>query len=252
MTVQHYKLNMKPFIQGSLLEDVKLCLQISYLGGGLAFQWNKTLNQLEVKCKLSRYALGIRLGIATFYLIVQFIQASTVLNGASPMVITHSIMYIICTAHILSCEHVNFIKLSGVVQLFNGFIQIEQNFAKYFGNTKIGNGQNAKVNNLFIRGMMYLLTTTGVFYPILYAADILRNPCFPAYAGYRMSSQCLDKPGYYLEPTWSLEEVLTKLVLASYTYLIMAPFIAGWLFIMCLEYVVEGNFFRVGITQFGK
>lgn len=57
----------------------------------------------------------------------------------------------------------------------------------------------------------FFLTSTGISYPFYWAGDILRNACFPAFARYWMSSQCVvRKSGYYLEPEWSLEEVVTK------------------------------------------
>ncbi len=162
------------------------------------------------------------------------------------MVVTHSILMLAGWGLALSSELVNLLQVSGVVQLCNGFIQ--QNFSTHFVFK-----QESQSTGLFLRGMIYLMTFTGITGPIVIFLDILRNPCFPVYVGYWMNSQCEDhRPGYYLLPTWSFVEVLTKVSLSLASYLIWAPLSAGNAFIMSLEYIMEGNCFLVFIEKLEK
>ncbi len=238
---------------GGLLKDVTRNLCYSDWSGGLPFQWNETLNILERKTQKQLRSFSIRLGVATLYFILALIQTSRVLNKASLMVITHRILVLAGMAMMLCNDFANFLQLSGVVQLCNGFIQLEQNISEHFGNTTVVHGTKSISKDLFIRGMLYLLTFTGFTVPILCFVDILRNPCFPAFAGYLMSSQCEDnRPGYYLMPTWSVVEILTKVAMSFGAYFIWSPLIAGGVFQQSLAYIVEGNCFRVFIGELGK
>ncbi len=242
---------MKLVGKDGLLQDIKLNLWISDWLGGLPFEWNETLNQLEIKDSKKRQILSFRLGLATLCFILVLIQAFSVLKGSPLMVITHNTMAFAIFLMSLTCEFVNCIQISGVVQLFNGFIRLEQNFSKYFGNKNSGSTKSK--TDFFLRGMIYLLTSTGIIVPTVFCLDMFRNPCFPAYIGYWMSNQCeVEKPGYYLRPTWRLVEVLTKLALSLTTFVVWSALISAYTFYLSLEFLVEGNCFRVGIAEFGR
>lgn len=126
---------MKLLGKGGLLKDIKLNLRISNWTDGLPFQWKETLNQLGKKNPTKRNILGIRLVIATLYFFLELVQAVSVwkyASLASLMVITHCILTFSCWVLTLFCQYPNLLQLSGVVKLCNGFIQLEQNFARYF------------------------------------------------------------------------------------------------------------------------
>ncbi len=133
--------------------------------------------------------------IATLYAILALIQSIRVSKYANLMVITHCILTFSTLVLILFCHYPNFGHLSSVVQLCNGFIKVEQEFTKHFGNTEIEEGQKSTAN-LSLRDMIFLLTSVGIGGATVFTLDILRNPCFPVYVGYWMSSQCeLAKTG---------------------------------------------------------
>ncbi len=129
---------MKLLGKDGLLKDIKLNLRISDWLGCLPFEWNETLNQLEMKNPKKLRNISFRLGIATLHFIMVSIQVYRVLKGSSLTVITHNTMVLATFFMSLTCEFVNCIQISEVVQLFNGFIQLEQNFSKYFGNKDAG------------------------------------------------------------------------------------------------------------------
>ncbi len=244
---------MKLLGKDGLLKDIKLNLRYSGWNGGLPFQWNETHGILEKKPQKDLRKLGLRLGIATLYFIVSLIQVFRIFNRASLMVITHSILMMSGVVLVLSSEYANLVQISGVVQLCNGFIQLEHNFSKQFENNKTVNDKPPKSKDWLLRGMIYLLTFSGLTVPIVFFLDILRNPCLPGYAGYWMSSQCdIDRPGYYLKPTWSFGEVSTKVGLSLAATFTWIPLIAGAFFQMSLEYIMEGNCFRVDIEELGR
>ncbi len=243
---------MKLLGNGGLLGDVKLNLKFSGLLGGLPFKWNKATNKLEIKSQKKQIFLGLRQGIAVLNLFLSLIQTFRVINRASMMVITHCILSYSCFANILSFQIPNLFNLSSVVQLFSGFIQLEQNFSKYFGNKKEENGRKSKTD-WSLQGMIYLLTCTGLTGSTVWSLDIIRNPCLSAYDGYWMHSQCAnDVPGSYLNPTWSFTEVSTKVTMSLFGLLVWMPLLCGCCFQIALEIVVEGYCFRVGIAKFGK
>lgn len=100
---------------------------------------------------------------------------------------------------------------------------------------------------------MYLMTFSGVVPPVVYVLDAIRNPCFPPYVGYMLSRQCADDtPGYYSMPSWSLIEILEKVVISFITYITWSSLFPGGLFQMSLEYVGERHCFLVNIAKFGK
>ncbi len=244
---------MKQLKTGGLLEDIKINLRYSDWNGGLPFQWNETLNILEKKTPKELRKLGIRLGIATLYYILALIQFFRVFSKSSLMVITHSILMLAGIVMILSSQFVNFLQLSGVVQLCNGFIQLEHNFSKHFGNNKSAHEHKSQSTELILRLLIYLLTLTAIIVPIVFFLDILRNPCLPGYVGYWISSQCeINKPGYYLMPTWSFMEILTKVAISLAACFTWSPLICGAFFQFSLEYIMEGNCFRVDIEKLGK
>ncbi len=239
---------MKLLGKGGLLEDIKRNLRYSDWSGGLPFQWNEDRNILERKSEKELHKLGFRLGLATVYFILALINVLRVLNRTSLMVITHSILMLGGWTLVLSNQFTNYLQLSGVVQLCNGFIQLEHSFSKHFGIKK-----ESYSTDVFLRGSIYVMTLSGITMPIVIFLDILRNPCFPAFAGHWMSCQCDDsRPGYYLMPTWTLVEVLTKVIMSFAAYLIWSPLVSGSMFQMSLEYIVEGNCFRVFIDELGK
>ncbi len=186
------------------------------------------------------------------YFVLAMIQSIRVAENASLMVITHCLMTFSCWIWIFSCQFPNFVQLSGVVQLCNGFIELEQNFTKYLGNTEVQHGRNSAAN-LYIRGMIYLLTSAGIIGASVFCLDILRNPCFPVYVGYWISSQCEpDRPGYYLQPTWGLIEVVSKITIAIPVLFVLTPLLVGCCFQVSLEFIMEGHCFRIGIAEFGR
>ncbi len=244
---------MKLLGENGLLKDVKINLRILNKYATLPFQLNETTNQLEMKSQRKLNILRIQLIIAALYLSIEFIQNYQVLKGSSLSVITQSILFFAVGVLIFSCQLVNYVKLPGIVQLWNDIIQLEQNFSKYFQTTKVEPKQNLVVSNLYLRCIIYLGTFTGATLTSLFAIDILRNPCFPAYPGYWLSIQCEDvKLGYYLEPTWSLVEVLVKVGIALDMSLIWGPLLSGCCFQILLQYVVEGHCFRVNTAELGK
>ncbi len=86
---------MKLLGNDDLIKDVKRHLRISDCCGGLPFQWNEVLNQLEIKSKKKRYRLAVRVGVATLYLIIALVQAFRVIDRASTMVIVSQ--FVNCT-----------------------------------------------------------------------------------------------------------------------------------------------------------
>ncbi len=169
------------------------------------------------------------------------------------MVITHSILFLGCQVVCLSCQHVNFKQLSGVVQLCNGFIQLEQNFENYFGNPTVVHKPKSKSTDLFLRGMSYILTCTTLSAQVVNHVDILRDPCFPVYVGYWLNPQCgNDTPGHDSNFTWSFVEVLTKVAMLVVVCFCWSPLYSGGDFQMSLEYIMEGHCFQVGLKEFGR
>lgn len=71
------------------------------------------------------------------------------------MVIAHSILFLDCGILTLSCQFVNYLKLSDAVQLCNGFLQLEENFSNYFEATNLEEGQKFRFKDLFLRGLIY-------------------------------------------------------------------------------------------------
>lgn len=203
-------------------------------------------------------SLRFQLILSVEYLVLSFIQFVGIYSASSFMIITHSTMTLACGVMTLCYQFLNCVRVSGVVQLCNGFIQLERNFSKSFENQEeFQKDQQSKLKNesknFVLRGIVYLLTYTGMVATMVYCLDILRNPCFSTLVGYWMNGQCEDgKPGYYHEPTWSLVEVGTKVGLASVSYFIWSPLLISVYFYMSLEFVMEGHCFRVEIEEFGK
>ncbi len=239
--------------KNGLLKDVKINLRILDKYAALPFQLNETTNQLEKKNQRKLNILSFQLGIAVIYLGFELIQIYRVLKGSSLFVITQSILFFATGVLILSCQLVNYVNLPGIVQLWNGFIQLEENFSKYFETTKVEPKYKSHASCLDLRCIIYFLTFSGATLTSIYAIDVFRNPCFPAYVGYWLSIQCEDDNlGYYLKPTWSLVEVLPKVGIALNMYLIWGPLLSGCCFQILLQYVVEGHCFRVNTAEFGK
>lgn len=238
---------MKLLGKYGLLEDIKLCLRYSDWMGGLPFRWNEKLNQLEIKSPRERRQHGWHLKIAASYLTVGLIQTFRVYSMAPLMAITHTIFFLGGMLMLLSFEYVNFEYTSQVVQLCNCFIQLEKNPE----NPKTENKRT--LSDSCLRCIIFSLTFTAIVAPIILLLDTLRNPCFPAFAGYWICSQCEeDKPGYYSMPAWSFEEVMAKVGISITSYYVWGPVVAGGMFQMCLEYVMEGSCFRVNILKFGE
>lgn len=148
----------------------------------------------------------------------------------------------------------NFINLTGDVQLCNGFIQFEQNFLQNLKkNRKVQQEHKSQTTYLFLWSMICLLTFTGVFGPIVYCLDIFQNPCFPSYVGHSLISQWEDNvPGYYALPIWNVKEVLVKMWISVCTYVIWSSLLPGGLFQMSLEYLVRGHCILVNNKEFGR
>ncbi len=236
---------------GGLLEDVKRSLRYSDWCGTFPFKWNDTKQQMEMKNTWKRYIFGCQLGVALLYIILALIQNYSVLQTASLMIITHSLLFFGTGTLVLSGQITNCVQLSGFIHLCNGFIQLERNFASDFRNGY--NRNNTYKANLVPKAMIFILTFSGTMIPFVFALDILRNPCFPFYAGYWMSRQCeIDKLGYFLGPTWSMEEVLTKVIIAFGYFFVWPALVSGSIFQISLESIVQGNCFRVNIEKFEK
>lgn len=234
---------------GGFLKDIKHALQISDWFGALPFQWNDELDQLELKSEKKRFYFKCRLVLGILYYILAMIQVFCVIGNASLLVITHSVLNMTTGVVVLSGQIMNWIHLPGVVDLFNSFIQLERNFVG--SNAQPKSKSTSKKRTL--QCMIYMLISTGIFVPLTYHLDVLRNPCFPVYVGFWMSSQCLpDKPGHYLEPTWSPMEILAKFGISLGSFLNWGFLIPGILLDAALEYVIEGNCFRVYTSEFGR
>ncbi len=238
---------------GDLLEDVKLTMRYSDCIGGLPFRWNDTLNVLQMKTEHELRKLGFRMGLATLYFILASIQAFIVKEQMSLMVITHSILIIGGMVHVLSCQIQNYVHVSSVVNLCNVFVQLEHHLEKCSRNTNVKHKRKTTTFYLFLRGMIYVMTFSGIAQQVVYFLDIFRNPCLPSYVGYWMSSQCENgKPGYYSEPTWEFFEVLTKVAIALAFIITWNSLYSGCCFQVALEYIFLGNCFRDNIKEFGR
>lgn len=239
--------------QGGLLKDIILNLRYSDWCGGLPFQWNDKLNKLEMKSPKQLNIFRIRLWIAFLFLIAALIQVVRVFKRAPLMVVTHSVMFLACGTLTFSSHLVNFKHIPGIVQLCNSFISFEQNFSIENRTRKVLKSKKPTNTEFFLRCMIYLLTITGITMPVVYHLDVLRNPCLPMYVGFWMSSQCPDeKPGYHNEGTWGFLEILTKFGISLFSYLNWSLLLVGCCFQISLEYIMEGNCFRIYVAEFGK
>lgn len=239
--------------QAGLLKDMIRNLKYCDWCGALPFKWNDNVKKLELKSQRKLYIFITRLWIASLYIILSFIQVVRVFKTAPLVVITHSVMFLACGSLNLSCHLVNYKQRSGVVGLCNNLIGFEQKFSKDNAKTDTGNKRKSSTTDFFLRYMMYLLTCTGITMPIVYHLDILRNPCLPMYVGNWLSSQCLDeKPGYHFKATWTYMEIGTKVGISLLSYFNWSLLLVGCCFEQGLEYVLEGDCFRVYIAEFGR
>ncbi len=236
-----------------LLDCIRLNLRYSDWCRGHPFQWNDAKNYLDLKNQKKLNVYSVRVGLAALYFILALIQVIQVFPNSSLMVITHSVMFLAAGFLTLSSHVVNYMSRSEAVQLCNAFIKYEKRYTMEFAHAKGTCTRKTNTTDLFLKSMMYLLTSTAISVSAMYHLDIFRNPCFPLYVGFWMSGQCQnDKPGYYLEATWSLVEVGTKVGISVLSYLNWSLLLSGSNFETSLEYIMEGHCFRTYVTDFGE
>lgn len=163
-------------------------------------------------------------------------------------------MFISCTIFCLSCHLVNFTELPSVIELFNTLIYFERRFELIKFNVRgfpVYAKEKQQATNL-LKYFLLAITCTGTVKPVVYHLDILRNPCYPLYVGYWLSSQCDEKHlGMHFKATWSVQEMSTKIGISLVSYFVWSFLISGCLFKISLEYIVQGHCLRSYIAQVG-
>lgn len=102
-----------------------------------------------------------------------------------------------------------------------------------------------------VKFLLVLFTATGIFMPVLYHLDILRNPCFPMYVGYWLSNQCLDV-GKPLKPTWTIDETSTHVAIALVSYFVWSFLLVGFTLNSSIQVILFGHCFRIYVSAFGR
>lgn len=100
--------------------------------------------------------------------------------------------------------------------------------------------------SLMIKLCMRTMELSGLCLPLLYHADLIRNPCLPIHLGgyWIVYDQCKGKFGVDLQPTWSLNEVLSKLVVFGVSYFNWSFLLSGFSFHLSLSLLLKSYCLR--------
>ncbi|CAL8112263.1 unnamed protein product [Orchesella dallaii] len=114
--------------------------------------------------------------------------------------------------------------------------------------------QRPTKGDAYIAAAIKMFTISSIAMPLSYHLDIIRNPCFPVYAGYSLSVQCHNDIGNHkqLMPTyWSASEIGTRLGICFLSYVNWNFLVTGTASFVTLSIVLVGHYFRTCVAQYG-
>lgn len=243
-------LNMVLLESKGLLKDVIRNIAICDWCGALPYQWSPSLEKLVAKPPLKLTIYKVHLIISFLYIIGCFAQVGNYWKSASLSVVTHSVMFLTIGVLSLVTHIVNFACLEQVIALFNSFLQFEKETLEQEKKPKTKKPDRWQY---IAKYLMLVERLTGVFMPITYHMDVIRNPCFPMYVGYWLSTQCqLDNLGKALKPSWAVEEIVANVAITMTSYYVWCFLLIGYCLHLSLQLVLHGHCFRTYIRDWGS
>lgn len=232
-----------------LLQIVLKTLIASDWCGCLPYKWHPSKQKLIQKSDTQLKMFKFHLIYSYIYLLITFSQVALYWKKASLLVITHSVMFISISIMCMVSHFVNFCNLPEIISLFNAFLDYEKQ--EQTENTQPFTKSPGK--QLIVKYTLIILCLTGIFPPILYHLDVLRNPCFPMFAGYWFNNQCqLENLGLPLPATWTLAEIQIKLYLILISYYAWSFLLLGFTFHCSIQIVLHGYSLQTYISEFGQ
>ncbi|CAL8128269.1 unnamed protein product [Orchesella dallaii] len=236
---------------GILLKDFVSNLSILDTFGSLRYKWNKSKCQLELKSSTRINICNFRIYAAVFNMSVALYQMVTTLNVGSRMVITHSAM--MAADYLLGlvshCVHAR--ETKEFINLFNSFIDFEM---RWYTKPKCAKNSTNKEKSeaLFTKYLMQMMAATAIFVPLFAHLEILRNPCWPSYAGYWISGRCQAELGSTLSITWTLKEFAATIGITLFAFFTWTFLICCYCFQVSVSLILQGYCMRVFIAKFGS
>lgn len=217
----------------------------------MPFCWNQDMGMFQVKPnKNTTKKHKARLAIAFVYLTLALVQALLTWKHSTRNVTMHSITFITAFIMSLTSHSVNWIYRNEVVNLFNALLDFDRNQLSREQIQAQKFPTKTSVAQLFTKFLISVQTATGLFMPILYHLNVLRDPCFPMYVGYWLCEQCQNTE-LGMPQTVSVQ-IGTKLMISLVSYTQWSFVYGGHCFHIGIELMLQGTCLQAFVEHIGR
>ncbi|CAL8085861.1 unnamed protein product [Orchesella dallaii] len=229
-------------ILSALIEHLKF----SAIFASIPFEWNKEKGGFELKTRTNILIHKVRLRTALLYAASILLQVVVTWKQATIFVKMHTILFF--SAMIMTCytHHVFFTNRVEIVAYINAMISFEKR-------------RNAKewrpkdLLGIITKLLMRILSMSGIMLPVLYHFELIRLPCMPMHLGYFLLENCPRGTfGKSLPATWSLEEIIGKVMIFTVSYFNWSFLMSGFAAHISIGLLLKGHCLRSYILLFRK